>query len=305
MLVAITALVFVVVFLTFYVFAFGSAKDALSDKLGVIARTSQADYVNEELEQPLYKRIFGPPVRQVSALILQSTPRAWRRKAEKRLVASGGFQRMSIDQFLVFWFAMAMFGALGLAGAAYYAKARLLSVLAAAAAGYAMGYRIPLVLLDRRAQIRQAHMQKMLPEVLDLLSVSVQAGLAFNGALVKVAEKMKGPFVDELTRMLQEMQMGMTRREALKGLSNRCGIQDVSLFTAALIQADQLGVSITNVLRIQSENMRERRRQRLREQAMKAPIKMLFPLILCIFPAMFVVLLGPAIISLTKIFLKS
>lgn len=305
MLFAITTLVFVVVFLVFYVFALGGEKYSLSDKLKDIGKTSQPAYVNEELEQPLYKRIFGPPVQQASALILQFTPQAWRQKAERKLAASGGFHGMNTDQFVVFWFGMALFVALGFAGGAYLAKARpWWSVFAAAAVGYAIGYRIPLVLLDQRARVRQVSIQKMLPEVLDLLSVSVQAGLAFNGALAKVAEKMKGPLVDELTRMLQEMQMGMTRREALKSLSNRCNIQDVSLFTAALIQADQLGVSISNVLNIQSENMRERRRQRLREQALKAPIKMLFPLILCIFPAMFVVLLGPAVISLINNFLK-
>ena len=304
MLFAITTLVFVVVFLVFYVFALGGEKYSLSDKLKDIGKTSQPAYVNEELEQPLYKRIFGPPVQQASALILQFTPQAWRQKAERKLAASGGFHGMNTDQFVVFWFGMALFVALGFAGAAYFAKAGLLSVLASTVVGYAIGYQIPLILLDQRARVRQVSIQKMLPEVLDLLSVSVQAGLAFNGALAKVAEKMKGPLVDELNRMLQEMQMGMTRREALKGLANRCIIQDVSLFTAALIQADQLGVSISNVLHIQSENMRERRRQQLREQSLKAPIKMLFPLILFIFPAMFVVLLGPAMISLTKNFLK-
>ncbi len=304
MLFAITALVFVVVFLVYYVFALGGERYSLSDKLRDIGKTSQSAYVNEELEQPLYKRIFGPPVQQASALILQFTPQAWRQKAEKKLLASGGFHGMNTDRFVVFWFGMALIVALGFAGAAYFAKAGLLSVLAATVVGYAIGYQIPLILLDQRARVRQVSIQKMLPEVLDLLSVSVQAGLAFNGALAKVAEKMKGPLVDELNRMLQEMQMGMTRREALKGLANRCIIQDVSLFTAALIQADQLGVSISNVLHIQSENMRERRRQQLREQSLKAPIKMLFPLILFIFPAMFVVLLGPAMISLTKNFLK-
>jgi tight adherence protein C len=128
----------------------------------------------------------------------------------------------------------------------------------------------------------------------------VEAGLAFDGALAKVAEKMKGALVDELTRMLQETRVGVSRSTALKNLSERCGVQDVSLFTAALIQADQLGVSIANILNIQSDNVRTKRKQRVREAAMKAPIKLLFPLVMFIFPTLFIVLLGPAMISIMR-----
>jgi tight adherence protein C len=137
-----------------------------------------------------------------------------------------------------------------------------------------------------------------LPDVLDLLTVSVEAGLGFDQAVVKVIEKFKGPLAEEFHRTLQEVRMNKPRREALRALADRVGIDDLTAFIAALIQADQLGVSIAKVLRIQSDQMRIKRRQRAEEQAQKASIKMLFPLIFFIFPAMFIVLLGPAVLSM-------
>ena len=131
-----------------------------------------------------------------------------------------------------------------------------------------------------------------------MLTVSVEAGLGFDSALVKLSEKMKGPMVDEFTCMLQEIRIGVARRDALRSLAARCNVQDISLFTSALIQADQLGVSVSNVLRVQSLDMREKRKQRAEEQAMKAPIKMVFPLVFFIFPTLFIVLLGPALLQI-------
>ena len=119
---------------------------------------------------------------------------------------------------------------------------------------------------------------------------------------MKLSEKMKGQMVDEFTRMLQEIRIGVSRKDALRALAERCNVQDVSLFTSALIQADQLGVSIAKVLRIQSVDMREKRKQRAEEQGMKAPIKMLFPLVFFIFPALLIVLLGPAVLQIFSIF---
>jgi len=154
------------------------------------------------------------------------------------------------------------------------------------------------MLLEQKIARRKANLMHELPDVLDLLTVSVEAGLGFDGALIKLSEKMKGDMVDEFTRMLQEMRIGVPRREALRSLAKRCNTQDVTLFTGALIQADQLGVSIAKVLRIQSVEMRDKRRQRAEEQAMKAPVKMLFPLVFFIFPAILIVLLGPALLQI-------
>jgi tight adherence protein C len=138
--------------------------------------------------------------------------------------------------------------------------------------------------------------------VLVLLTVSVEAGLAFDSAVARVVEKLKGPLGDEFQRMLQDVRMGMPRREALRDMSNRVEVADLTNFVSSLIQADTHGVSISKVLRVQSEQMRYKRKQRAEEQAMKAPIKMIFPLIFFIFPTIFVILLGPAGIQVVKMF---
>lgn len=161
-----------------------------------------------------------------------------------------------------------------------------------------MGMFIPYLFLEKKISDRRNILRRELPDVLDLLTVSVEAGLGFDSALVKLSEKMKGPMVDEFTRMLQEIRIGVARRDALRSLAARCNVQDISLFTSALIQADQLGVSVSNVLRVQSLDMREKRKQRAEEQAMKAPIKMVFPLVFFIFPTLFIVLLGPALLQI-------
>lgn len=153
-------------------------------------------------------------------------------------------------------------------------------------------------------QDRKNEILKTLPDVIDLLTVSVEAGLGFDGALSKVVEKSQGQTANEFNTVIQEMKMGKPKRDALKEMSNRVGLHDMSTFVGAVIQADQLGVSIGNVLRIQSEQMRQKRRQRAQEKAMKAPIKMLIPMVLFIFPTIFTVLIGPVIIRMVDMFMK-
>ncbi|HEX3010805.1 MAG TPA: type II secretion system F family protein, partial [Syntrophomonadaceae bacterium] len=149
---------------------------------------------------------------------------------------------------------------------------------------------------------RQNLIVKSLPDVLDLLTVSVEAGLGFDAALHKVIEKTEGPLTDEFEKAVQEINLGKPRREALRDMSARLEVDDVTTFTGSIIQADQLGVSITNVLRIQSAQCRANRKMRAEEQAQKAPIKMLIPLVLFIFPTIFIVLLGPAVFQLMDTF---
>ena len=139
-----------------------------------------------------------------------------------------------------------------------------------------------------------------MPDVLDLLTVSVEAGLGFDAALQRVVQKMTGAISVEFAKTLQEIKMGKHRREALRDLGLRTGIDDLNTFISAIVQADQLGVSIGNVLRVQSEQMRRKRRQRIEEKAMKAPIKMLIPMVLFIFPTIFIVLLGPAAMQMIE-----
>jgi tight adherence protein C len=166
----------------------------------------------------------------------------------------------------------------------------------------ALGWVVPRFWLKRKIAERQHKILKALPDTIDLLTVSVEAGLGFDAAASKIGEKVTGPLGDEFRQYLRLVRMGTVRREAMRELGDRSGVSDLHTFATGLIQADQLGVSMSKVLRVQSEEMRRRRRQRAEEKAMKAPIKMLFPLVFFIFPTIFIVLLGPAVIQLISVF---
>jgi len=166
--------------------------------------------------------------------------------------------------------------------------------------GLGIGYLAPEFWLGGRVKRRQKGILLQIPDALDLLTISVRAGLGFDAALGKVVEKMKGPLVDEFRRALAEVRVGKARREALRDMIPRTEVQPLTNFIGAIIQAEQLGVSISKVLQVQSEQLRIERRQRAEEQAAQAPIKMLFPLVGCIFPSLFVVILGPALILIMQ-----
>jgi tight adherence protein C len=163
--------------------------------------------------------------------------------------------------------------------------------------GLAAGFFLPDLLLYNAGEKRQANIQKQLPDALDLLVISVEAGLGFDAAMARVTEKYHNALALEFTRVLNEVRLGRPRMEALDDMGRRNKVDELNTFVQAIIQSEQLGVGIANVLRIQSEEMRRRRRQRAEEQGQKAPLKMLFPMVGCIFPTLFIVLLGPAVIK--------
>ena len=154
--------------------------------------------------------------------------------------------------------------------------------------------------LGRRVRARQHAIVLQIPDALDLLTISVRAGLGFDAALGKVVEKMEGPLIDEFRRALAEVRVGKARRDALRDIVPRTEVPALTNFIGAVIQAEQLGVAISKVLQVQSEQLRIERRQRAEEMAAKAPIKMLFPLVGCIFPSLFIIILGPALILIAK-----
>jgi tight adherence protein C len=164
--------------------------------------------------------------------------------------------------------------------------------------GFGIGFLLPEFWLGNKIKARQKVILKMIPDTLDLLTISVRAGLGFDAALAKVVEKLPGPLTDEFRRALAEVRVGKARRDALRDMIPRTNVAPLSAFIGAIIQAEQLGVSISKVLQVQSDQLRIERRQRAEEMAAKAPIKMLFPLVGCIFPSLFIVILGPAIISI-------
>ncbi|MEN6350263.1 MAG: type II secretion system F family protein [Syntrophomonas sp.] len=167
---------------------------------------------------------------------------------------------------------------------------------------FIIGLIIPEFMLKSAARKRREQILKSLPDMLDLLGVSVEAGLGFDAALQKVVEKFRGPLKDEFERTLQEINLGKPRREALRDMGERVNVDDLTTFLASIIQAEQLGVGIGNVLRIQSAQIRANRRMRAEEKAQQAPVKILIPLLLFIFPTILIVLLGPAVIQLMETF---
>jgi len=166
----------------------------------------------------------------------------------------------------------------------------------------ALGYHVPNVVLANAVQRRQVSLRRALPDSIDLLTICVEAGLGFDAALAQVSKNTTGPLADELYRTLQEVQLGRSRNEAMRNLAARCDVPELSAFVLAMVQADVFGVSVAGVLRIQAGEMRVKRRQLAEERAMKVPIKVLFPVLFCIFPALFVVILGPAIMRIAAIF---
>ena len=168
----------------------------------------------------------------------------------------------------------------------------------------ALGAYLPRIWLSNRVKHRQKEILKSLPDAFDLITVCVEAGLGLDAALARVAEKVEGPFGEELAITLKEVSLGKLRREALKELGERIVVADLTTFINAVVQAETMGTSIATVLRVQADQMRIRRRQRAEQQAMAAPIKMMFPLVLCIFPSLFIVILGPAGIQLYEQLVK-
>ncbi|NLH46322.1 MAG: type II secretion system F family protein [Acholeplasmataceae bacterium] len=258
--------------------------------------------IEEEMSVPFKDRIVTPFFDKLSRFFSDFFPSTTIAILDKKLLNANGFYGLSATHFMGLSLVVAIVLSVIVGDIMFLTNKPYNKIMAYAFLTFAIGLFLPYLMLEQKITKRKAALQRELPDVLDLLTVSVEAGLGFDGALVKLSEKMKGEMVDEFTRMLQEVRVGVSRKDALRALAERCNVQDVSLFTSALIQADQLGVSIAKVLRIQSADIREKRKQRAEEQGMKAPIKMLFPLVFFIFPALLIVLLGPAFLQIFSIF---
>lgn len=253
-----------------------------------------------ELAVPFSQRVLSPLTGSVAARVTRFTPKAIRKMVEEKLAAAGGMGRMGANEFLLLTLFLGLSLPLITAALLMVVNQPANRVVGFSLYAFAGGMYFPFFLLSRKIKNRKHSMERDLPDVLDLLTVCVEAGLGFDGALHKLTEKMKGALVEEFARLLNEIRVGVPRRNALLAMGNRCNVGDVSLFTTSLVQADQLGVSIGNVLRIQSAAMREKRKQRAQEAALKAPVKLLLPLVMFIFPSIFVILLGPALIQVVS-----
>jgi tight adherence protein C len=165
---------------------------------------------------------------------------------------------------------------------------------------WGVSFMYPDVMVNRKIEDRQKQISRKLPDILDLLTISVEAGLGFEQALDRTCTAVPGALSDEFRRMLHEIRIGSSRADALRAMADRTDVADLRAFILAMLQADAFGVSISRLLRSQADEMRTRRRLRAQEQAQKAPVKMLFPLVFCIFPSIFVVILGPAMIQISE-----
>ncbi len=252
-----------------------------------------------ELQQPFAERTLRPLANRLSGRMSRMTSTSFSDKTEKRLALAGNPGDMRVADWLGIKAVGAIVGAIVFFLLFFIVNPLklppFLSVLMVPI-GALFGYTLPEFWLGRRVKQRQKRILLMIPDALDLLTISVRAGLGFDAALAKVVEKLQGPLSDEFRRALAEVRVGKARRDALRDIIPRTEVVPLTNFIGAIIQAEQLGGSISKVLQVQSEQLRIERRQRAEEMAAKAPIKMLFPLVGCIFPSLFIVILGPAII---------
>jgi tight adherence protein C len=246
-------------------------------------------------------RALVPLKDSLAEWVLRLNPKTTRDTVGLKLLGAGLSRRITPTSFLASKGASAVLGALFGLIVGRSAAGFIGSVFFGALVGFA-GFRTPDIFVALKARSRKERIRAELPDALDLLAVSVEAGLGFDAAISKLTEHMDGPLAQEFALTLGEMRIGEGRQEALKKMSERVDAPELSTFTRAIIQADQLGISLGKILRIQAADTRNRRQAAAEERAMKAPIKMLFPTVLFIFPAMFIIILGPAALNLSKLF---
>jgi tight adherence protein C len=260
-----------------------------------------------ELSKPFQERIVKPLLASMARVTRRLSPGTSLEKTEQRLAQAGNPRGLNVEGFyglkgvtsivVVVVVGLLMYLNVAPGYLPYPPKAPATAVEWALGA-LVVGFFFPDLWVRDERKRRQKRILRAMPDTIDIIAISVEAGLGFDAAVQRVAAKTKDELSAEFERYLLELRVGKAKREALRNIIWRTGVADLSQFITAIIQADQLGVSITNVLRIQSEQMRTRRRQRAEELAHKAPIKMLFPMAFFIFPSIFVVILGPVIPSI-------
>lgn len=252
-----------------------------------------------ELAAPARDRILKPTIARLSSLIVNVQGRSTLERMEKLLLQAGNPKGMTVEDLLG-WkglgaLALAAFGVIfGL----LILHSSTIHLLLYAIIGGVIGYVLPTLLLKQMIKKRQKTVLKVLPDAVDMLSISVEAGLGFDAAMGRLSSKMRNELTYEFDRVSAEIRMGRRRKDALRNLVERTGVDDLSAFVNAIIQADQMGVAIAHVLKTQAQTMRVRRRQLAEERARKAPVKMMFPLVFLLFPPLLIIILGPAIPTL-------
>lgn len=275
------------------------SSQSVEDRLNELAAMGKSVTLEElELSQPFSQRVLLPMFEALAKLAQRFTPQNSLESVRHKLLLAGIAHKLKPALFLSY----------RIGGALVLGVLAILVVFSSAvpfgqrvliiAVGFVLGYLLPGTWLGSKIKKRQDEITKAMPDALDLLTICLEAGLGFDAAMQKVAEKWDNELSRAFARTVQEMQLGKLRREALKDMAGSMDVPDVTSFTAAIIQADQLGVSMAKVMHIQSDTMRMKRRQRAEEKARQAPVKMMIPLVFFIFPTILIVLLGPAMIQI-------
>lgn len=274
--------------------AIPSRRDPIEERLELLTRHTRT-LEEIEMQAPFMERFLRPLASQMSRGLARMTPASAMEGTQRQLLYAGLSGRMQVSDFLgVKGFALVTGVAVG-AGLAFFSGQGTVGFTFFLIIFGAIAYFLPDLWLRGEISRRKTLVAQALPDAIDLLTISVEAGLGFDQAIARVVSKSDNALTREFARVMQEMRIGVPRREALRAMVDRTGVDDLNAFIAAILQAEQLGASISNVLRIQAVEMRLRRRQRAEKLAHEAPIKMLFPMAFLIFPPIFVVVLGPAI----------
>ena len=281
---------------------FGGGKRGTSMESRIQDFRSRAVSLQEDevdLELPFGERVLRPTIEGFSRTISSVLPASVLSDIQKQLMMAG--HPMTLQSYLTFWGVLfSMFTGLGLIMFVILPASFLIQKLIFVVMFAAFGWVFPRIWLKGKVKARQKLVIRAMPDAMDLITTCVEAGLGLDAALARVAEKSGGPLAEELSRMLRDVAMGKMRREAMMELEQRIGVEELTTFINSIIQAEQLGVGVAQVLRVQSDQLRTKRRQRAERAAHEAPIKMLFPLVLFIFPAFLLVILGPAAIRIAQ-----
>jgi tight adherence protein C len=275
----------------------------IEERLETISQSNdQLGLEDIEMSQPFSERVILPIARKLGEFAIRFTPQNWLTSVSRKLELAGSPSRLDPSMYLSLQFicavglgALMIFVSTVLLNASSFGEKFLYSVL-----GFFLGFFLPQIYLSTLISRRQKSVRQALPDALDLLTICVEAGLGFDAAMVKVAQKWESPLSNGFARVIQEIQLGKLRREALRDMAYNIDIAEMTSFVAIVIQSEMLGVSMAKVLRIQSDQMRVKRRQMAEEEAHKTPIKMLIPMILLIFPSLLLVLMTPAVLSIMQ-----
>jgi tight adherence protein C len=252
-----------------------------------------------ELQRPFSERVMRPAIERLGSLLSRSTPQKARQDLLNKLELAGRPGNLTPEDFAaVRLVAAAIFGAVGLLIGLLLANPVYLVI--SLVLGVILGYYAPVLWLKQKVDGRKAEVQKSLPDALDLLVICVDAGLGFDAALARVTDKYKNALSELLAKALREVSLGRPRLEALDEMGRNSGVEDLHNFMQAVIQSEQFGTGIGKILRIQADEMRRRRRQRAQERGAQATLKMMLPMVGCIFPTLWIVLLGPAVLILMR-----